>query len=218
MRILIAAATHLEIQPLLRHFGCTEKSNQYTISLASNNQLDVLITGVGMVATAYQLGKLFATKKYDLVINAGIAGSFKSKYPIGTTIQVVKEYFSELGAESHRGFIPITEMGLNETNRVESTNTFPIQHLYTLPKGAGITVNKVHGNTDSIVEVEVQFDADVESMEGGAAMFVCHQEKLNFIEIRTISNRVEPRNKANWNIPLAITNLNKTLLAITNEF
>jgi len=217
MRILIVVATFQEISPLLAYFGQLEKNRLSAFKTKANNELEVLITGVGMVATAYQMGNQLATKKYDLIINAGIAGSFKSKYPIGTTIQVLQEYFSELGAESPKGFIPIDGMGMNETNRVLSTNAFPIQHLHTLPKGIGITVNKVHGITDSIVEVETQFDADIESMEGGAAMFVSKMEKVNFIEIRTISNRVEPRNKANWNIALAITNLNKTLIAITNE-
>jgi futalosine hydrolase len=39
-------------------------------------------------------------------------------------------------------------------------------------------------------------------------------EKVNFLQIRTISNFVEEREKANWNIPLAIENLNKELLRV----
>ena len=116
------------------------------------------------------------------------------------------------------GFLPIDDLKLGATNRVEGINKIPIQYLHVLPKAIGITVNKVHGISDSIAELETCFDADVESMEGGAAMYACAKENINFIEIRTISNKVEPRNRANWNIPLAIENLNQTLIAIINEF
>jgi len=218
MRILIVAATIQEIQPFLNHFGHKDRDALLIFELNTGTEVEVLLTGVGMVATAYQMGKKLSTYSYDLVINAGIAGSFNTLYPIGATVQVIEEYFAELGAESPSGFIAIDDLGLGETNKVTATNNIPINHLYTLPKVIGVTVNKVHGNTDSIVELETMIDADVESMEGGAAMYVCVKENINFIEIRTISNKVEPRNKANWNIPLAIKNLNQTLIAIINEF
>ena len=36
-------------------------------------------------------------------------------------------------------------------------------------------------------------------------------ENMNFLQLRSISNYVEERNKANWDIPLAIKNLNDKL-------
>ena len=54
-------------------------------------------------------------------------------------------------------------------------------------------------------------------MEGAAFFYVCLQEKIPFLQIRSISNYVEKRNKSNWNIPLAIDNLNVVLLDIINS-
>ena len=36
-------------------------------------------------------------------------------------------------------------------------------------------------------------------------------EQVKFLQIRSISNYVETRNRENWNIPLAIQNLNQVL-------
>jgi futalosine hydrolase len=42
-------------------------------------------------------------------------------------------------------------------------------------------------------------------------------ENIPFLQLRTISNYVEVRDKSKWNIPLAVTNLNNTLLALLQE-
>jgi futalosine hydrolase len=42
--------------------------------------IDHLVTGVGMVATAIELSKKLSENNYDLVINAGIAGSFNRSF------------------------------------------------------------------------------------------------------------------------------------------
>jgi futalosine hydrolase len=44
------------------------------------------------------------------------------------------------------------------------------------------------------------------------------QEYIPCIQLRAVSNYVEKRNKDAWNIPLAIENLNKQLIAIINDF
>jgi futalosine hydrolase len=51
-------------------------------------------------------------------------------------------------------------------------------------------------------------------MEGAAFSYVCLQEGVKFVQIRSISNYVEEREEANWDIPLAIKNLNIKLLEI----
>ena len=75
----------------------------------------------------------------------------------------------------------------------------------------GITVNTVHGNEKSIENIIERFSPDVESMEGAAFFYSCMMKNVSCIQIRVISNIVERRNKDNWNIPLAIKNLNDFL-------
>jgi len=68
MRILIVAATEIEIAATRNH---------YSQAPVLNISIDFLVTGVGMTATAYSLTKRLSQRKYDLVINIGVAGSFR---------------------------------------------------------------------------------------------------------------------------------------------
>ncbi|HET8963083.1 MAG TPA: hypothetical protein VFM99_04255, partial [Chitinophagales bacterium] len=80
-----------------------------------------------------------------------------------------------------------------------------------------ITVNTVHGKLESIHAIKRRLDPDTESMEGFAFFYACRFFNIPFYQIRTVSNFVEPRNKSNWNIPLAVENLNKVLIKAIKE-
>lgn len=198
MEILVVAATKQEIPEMDNRWG----------------NVDVLITGVGMVATTFHLTKALADKKYHLVINAGIAGSFDPSITIGQVVEVVEDRFSEIGVEDKDKFVPAFEMGLLKPNEIPFKNGVllnPDRSITSLSKVKGITVNTVHGNEDSIKKVNKIFSPQVETMEGAAFFYVCLQYGVPFVQIRGISNYVEERNKDNWDMELAIANLNQEL-------
>ena len=62
-----------------------------------------------------------------------------------------------------------------------------------------------------------KFNPDIETMEGASFMYVCLNEGVNFIQLRAISNYIEKRNKQNWNINLAIENINNLLIKWLKE-
>jgi futalosine hydrolase len=101
----------------------------------------------------------------------------------------------------------------------ELINTFSLcpESVQGLPRARGVTVNTVSGRTASIQRLEQQYGPDVESMEGAAFHYACLTEQVPFLQLRTISNYVEVRDKSKWNIPLAVQNLNNTLLALLDE-
>ena len=99
-------------------------------------------------------------------------------------------------------------------NNLKTSNSV----INNLKTATGITVNKVHGNAKSIENIINQFNPETESMEGASFLFACMSENLPCAQIRSISNIVEKRNRENWNIPLAIDNLNKTALQILSSF
>ena len=51
-------------------------------------------------------------------------------------------------------------------------------------------------------------------MEGAAFFLACLLSEVPFLEIRSISNFVEPRNREAWDLPLAIDNLNVALIEL----
>jgi len=224
MNILIVSATYIEIEPLLLQFQFEQEINQKQRSYTyKNHQIDVLIPGVGMNCTAYWMGKTLATKLYDVAINLGLAGSFDDNLTIGEVVNITSDQLSELGAEDGESFLSLIDMDLimDEDfilNNGEMENTIPIQNetIESLPKVKAITVNTTHGDSESIKKVKDLFNPQVESMEGASFFYACLLEGISCSQIRSVSNRVEKRNKDNWNIPLAVKNLCSTALKIIN--
>jgi futalosine hydrolase len=44
-------------------------------------------------------------------------------------------------------------------------------------------------------------------MEGATFFYICAREKIPFLSIRAVSNKVESGNRDSWNISLALENL-----------
>ena len=161
---------------------------------------DVIVTGVGMVNTTFSLTKKLSEKSYDLVINMGVAGSFSDEIKIGDVVEVIEDNLSEIGFEDGNSFSEFTNFRIK--------NSFKVDEKTNLKKAKGITVNTVHGNKKTITEIVSRLNPDVESMEGAACFMVCKKFEIPCMQIRAISNKVEKRNTENWNLDLAISNLN----------
>ena len=207
MRILIIAATENEIRPFLDS------------DIHKSYPIDILITGVGMVSTAYFLTKKLKEHSYKLVLNVGIAGSFHENVPLGTIVRVKKDCFCELGAQNDNEFLTLKDLNLGEIDFQENAENWNhLPSVKSLKAVNGITVNRVHGKESSIKKVINQFSPDVESMEGASIFYIAQQEKIASLQIRAVSNLVEKRNKDNWNIPLAIKNLNHWINQFIDDF
>ncbi|WPU94651.1 futalosine hydrolase [Mucilaginibacter sabulilitoris] len=202
MLILIVAATAFEVEPLANSFG---------------KRLDILITGAGMVPTAFAMGRQFNLHKYDLVINLGIAGSFDREITPGYVVEITEDTFAETGAEDDQDFIPITTLGFGENTFKPTTTLEQVCNSLYLAKANAITVNTVHGNEESIKKVQRRLNPQIETMEGAAFFYACRQFNIACLQIRAVSNYVEKRNRDNWDIQLAIKNLNNFAIELVNR-
>ena len=212
MRILIVAATAPEIGNLaadlrFSDYDCDQCANINPELKKIYNGLDIsiLITGAGMVPTAFALGKHLAKNTYDLAINIGIAGSFDRDIALGEVVEITEDTFAELGAEDDENFITIDELGFGKSG---FSSTYPLPAKFNLKKTAAITVNTVHGNEASIKKLSNRVNAQIESMEGAAFFYACAAAGVPCMQIRAVSNYVEKRNRGAWQIGLAIKNLN----------
>ena len=214
MKILIVAATKLEIAPLLEQMGPIHQTSDGLISCQFMNlEIHFLITGVGMVATAYHVGKKL-NDSYDVAFNLGICGSFNRNLEIGTVVNIYEDCFSELGAEDGEQFLTLEALNLESISKIVNRSGALHPAIEVLPKVTGISVNTIHGNESSIRKVFNAFHPYVESMEGAAFMFACENERIPYVQIRAVSNFVERRDKNKWNVPLAIKNLSSQVLEI----
>jgi futalosine hydrolase len=207
MKLLVVSATELEIKPFLE----------------SNNFTDVLITGVGIPASIYYLTRKLTDEKYDLVIQAGIAGTFNKTFSVGNVVVINQDTFGDLGIDEKGNFSTLFDLGFI------NANNFPFKDGWlfndnkyfsnsALPLAKAVTVNKITDDGKQLKKLHEKFNADIESMEGAAFHYVCLQQKINFLQLRSISNSVGERDKTKWKMKDAITNLNTELDKLIQNF
>lgn len=200
MKILIVAATASEISLESGPRGA--------------HTVDVLITGVGMVATAARTAQALARTSYDVALNFGVCGSFDPAYPPGTVVHVTRDRISELGCEDGDDFVAIEQLGLGAEGDVVNSSPPGNPVLRELARVNGITVNTVHGSEQSIAAVLERFRPEVESMEGAAFAYACDISEVSYAQVRAVSNIVERRNRKAWKLDVAIRNLNDVAMRI----
>lgn len=206
MDILVVAATNFEITPFL----------------ATNTNADILITGVGIPATIFTLQNKLLHKKYDLVIQAGIAGTFNDSFEKSDVLFVEEDTFADIGAEENGKFQTLFEMGFANENEFPYTNGWlkndhPLIKESYLAHAKSITVNKITGDKNQVEKLREKFGAGIESMEGAAFHYVCLLQKVNFLQLRSISNIVGERDKSKWKMKEAIEVLNNELQKLVQK-
>jgi futalosine hydrolase len=206
MQILLTAATANEIALF---------ANTYA-------NVDVLITGVGVPATMYHLQKRLHQVDYDLVIQAGIGGAFATDLHLGETVLIKQDTFGDLGTEENNIFTSFFNTALIDANEFPFKNGWLINE-FSMPENIpfklakAVTVNKVTDNVLQKQQLTAAFDAQIESMEGAALHYICLQEHIPFIQLRSVSNYVGERDKTKWKMKAAIEHLNAELLKLINQ-
>ncbi len=210
MRILIVSATAAENRFDIR--SEIKVGTPIKVKESLNQDIDVLVTGIGAVPTAFSLTRY--AQDYDLVINIGIAGAYKPKFSVGTVVCVKEDAFGDYGIDDRGTFRALSEMK-------SSTNALTVQDgilanpwinvdfpMLKLPLVKGLTLSTASGSEEVIAKINQRWNADIETMESASVFYVCKQLGIRFICYRAISNLVEPRDRSKWEIGKAITNLN----------
>jgi futalosine hydrolase len=211
MHFLICAATNHEIEPTLQFLKKQPAGK--------NHLIRILITGVGSIATTYQLLKSVQEKKPDYIIQVGIAGAFAKESEPGKVFLVFEEILGDLGVEEQGKWNDVFDLKL-----AESVYPFTEKKLinpycedwkkYGLPFVRSLSVNEINTNEQRIRLLQEKYLPVIESMEGAAFHYVCLQEKIPFMQMRAVSNFIGERDKTGWKMEDAIANLNTELIRI----
>ena len=117
-------------------------------------------------------------------------------------------------------FFTLFEKSFADPNTVPYKNGWlenSIKNTFNVSTANSITVNTV---TDNFLQTSMftkKYDPDLESMEGAAFHYVCIQENVPFLQLRSVSNFVGERVKTNWKMKESIENLNHHLSRIVLE-
>lgn len=211
--ILVAAATAKEILPFIE----STRGGNFT-------NIDILITGIGLTASTYHLSKQISLKKYDLVIQAGVAGSFDMKIPLCEVVAVKQDTIADQSVIELEKLKTLFDLKLVPQDQhpykkgwLINPNT-DILKKTKLKVVKGISVNQISTSKQMIKFYRDEFDPVTESMEGAALHYVCLMENIPFLQIRSISNYIGERNKKKWNMMDSIINLNVALIKTINNY
>lgn len=164
--------------------------------------------GVGPAEAAAGTARLLATGRYRAVISAGIAGGFPGRAPVGATVLGARSIAADLGAESPGGFLPVEELGFGRS-RVDADPALLKALATALPEaivGDVLTLATVTGTATTADRLAERFpQAVAEAMEGYGVAVAARD--LPFVELRTISNPVGPRDRAAWRLKEAFAAL-----------
>lgn len=211
MLITIVAATEIEILPSIRYLS----GQGFDIH---ENKFQLLISGVGMLASSYALTKHIMLQKPQMLIQAGVAGSYSQALPPVSTVIIKEECIGDLGVEESGVLKDIFDLELADQDNFPFTGKKLInpdsvkweKKGYQLAKA--VTINEISTNNKRIEQLKTKYQAGIESMEGAAFHYICLQEKIPFVQIRAVSNYVGERNKKNWKLQESITALNDSLI------
>jgi len=214
MQILLCAATSFEIQPTIDFI---KKQNL-------SQKISVLITGIGLTATAYHLTKSICKNQPTLIVQAGIAGSFNAALALVQTVVVSSDAMSDLGVIENGIFKSVFNLGFGNENLLPWTGgklLNPHTDLLkktALPLATAVSVQQITTSQQQIAYYKTELGAQIESMEGAALHYVALMENTPFLQVRTISNFVGERNKQAWRLEEAIQELNVCLQPILLNF
>ncbi|HRS53983.1 MAG TPA: hypothetical protein P5250_04685 [Bacteroidales bacterium] len=219
MRILIVAATDFEIPAIFKQKDL-QKNNTINKSNFLGHKVYSMVTGIGMVPTAYFIGNIFNHYKFDVAINVGIAGLICGQGEKGDVFFVSKDCFFEIydRFNNRLDFMEDDKNFLFKNFIHCNYNFSSLLAFYdnNIPFANGITVNKTQIVSKAELPREILSLPIIETMESAAFFYACVLNNIPFIALRSISNYTYELNRATWQLNLAINNLHKSLIYLLN--
>jgi futalosine hydrolase len=185
---------------------------------STNDTPDVVEVGVGMAAAAAHTARaLAAGPGYQGVANLGIGGAFGGRAALGGVVVGALTVAADLGADSPGGFVSLAGLGFGPTAWAADGALLARLRaaLPTAVTGEILTVSTVTGTAARAAELAARHpDAVAEAMEGFGVATAAAAESVPFIEVRTISNLIGPRDRGAWRIDAALGALAEVAAAL----
>nr|WP_256534148.1 futalosine hydrolase [Lewinella sp. JB7] len=222
--MLLLAATPAEIVPTVNWLRERASGQRENVLRFPRCEIEILFGGLGVMTTAFALGSAFGGgNPPGLAIQAGVGGAIDRSLSIGQVVNVTSDRLMDLGAEDADGkLLSPAALGFAPAHPFDEAGwLIPPGPSAILPYEtvAGGTVNRATGTENSVEEWRRLYPGvQVESMEGAAFFYACMAAAVEALQLRAISNYVERRNRAAWDLPGAIGALNEALQRVLTPF
>ena len=172
---------------------------------------ELFVAGVGPLETAVRLTRrLGKERKISLVLNFGVAGAYVGSGAGLLDICLAEsEVLGDFGichadrVEPLAGQLASNAVFSLDPQYVAQASEILGKQDYSCKKGVFVTVNGVSATAQRGVQLRAAYNGLCENMEGGAVARVCAEFAVPYLEVRCVSNMVEDRNLANWQLAAA---------------
>lgn len=220
-RVLVVTAVEAERTAVLRGLGLPPDDPRAAID--RGDRTVVAAGGVGPASAAATAAWLLAVPvardPFDVVVCAGVAGGFPGRAPVGSTVLAARTVAADLGAETPDGFQPLDSLQLGQST-LEVDQSYLDYLRRSLPDavvGDVLTVNTVTGTAERGDALLARWpDAVAEAMEGFGVACAAQLAGAAFLELRTVSNPVGPRDRAAWRLEEALGALERSVAGLAS--
>lgn len=195
-------------------------------------------SGLGKAASAASAMALISKFQPRALWLFGCGGAYPaSGLAIGDIALAECEIFGDEGVETPLGFQDLEEMGLPMRNDVRGIvyNKWPVDDgLLNWSKpllaeyarqtgrhfsaGPFVTVSSCTGTTERGAALAERTGGCCENMEGAGASLACRQTGVPFLELRGISNLVEDRDPARWDLSRGMRSAQEAVLDLLSHW
>jgi futalosine hydrolase len=171
------------------------------------------VTGVGIPMTLARLLPLAASRRPELILNAGIAGAYPgSGLSIGDVVTGESEVFGDMGMEAPEqgGYLPLSSFPWADALYGKAL-PLVMEPFRGLRAARGCTVNTCTGTAETGRRREALTGAGFETMEGAAAALAGLELGIPVCELRAISNIASTRDFRPENARKALENLGASM-------
>ena len=217
MKVVITSATETEILPIKDAINTNYTLGNFKMTVSFHQ------SGIGILASCFSILKLISEQKPDLIIQAGIAGTFNEESTLNKVVVVKEEILGDIGVEENGLFKDLFDLDLQDDNLFPFSNKRLINsrlnqlNYLKLDEVTGITINEITTRLQRIDQLKAKYSAAIESMEGASLHYCCLQTSTSFIQIRAISNYIGERDKSKWIINSALKNLTNAVLLYVEQ-
>jgi futalosine hydrolase len=235
--ILLIAAVPAEIELLRRELTPCEVRRHGNRALylgkLAGQPVALQAGGVGKANAAAGAMLLLEVLPVKTVICFGSAGAYPGHgLKIGDLLLASEEIYGDEGATTADGFLDMQRLGLPLAERAGEKwfNRYPADpELLALAQrllardlgqqrriavGPLVTVSTCSGTTAGGAQLAARTGGLGENMEGAAVAQICARLGIPWLELRGISNLVEERDPARWDLPTATTVAQQAVRAV----
>lgn len=178
--------------------------------IGSRADVEVLVAGVGPVDCSARVARALANRRYDAVVNAGVAGAFRGVANVGDGV-VVGEEMMELNLETGER-IELPDAAVVADRVPADAHLIEALSVFGFPLVRGMTVTRVTATEETAQRLRSR-GAEIETMEGFAVLRAAQLAGVPAIEVRGISNIVGERSAGEWSFDDGIAGLRRVLNA-----